>query len=91
MDLGVDLGVPLQLGATPSWSGNANLQWGKERGQLIDLGLLTAYLLAHLAATLLRVYPIAIGLRPPDFLESAMRLHQTIWVSPPPGKPHKAR
>src|SRR6218665_2720113 len=36
--------------------------------------LLTAYLLAHLAATLLRVYPIAIGLRPPDFLESAMRL-----------------
>src|SRR6218665_3208130 len=59
---------------TPSWSGNANLQWGKERGQLIDLGLLTAYLLAHLAATLLRVYPIAIGLRPPDFLESAMRL-----------------
>src|SRR6218665_203721 len=36
--------------------------------------LLTAYLLAHLATTLLRVYPIAIGLRPPDFLESAMRL-----------------
>src|SRR6218665_1681223 len=36
--------------------------------------LLTAYLLAHLAATLLRVYPIAIGLSPSDFLESAMRL-----------------
>src|SRR6218665_2389191 len=57
---------------TFSWSGNANLQWGKERGQLIDC--ISAYLLAHLAATLLRVYPIAIGLRPPDFLVSAMRL-----------------
>lgn len=36
--------------------------------------LLTACLLAHLAANLLRVYQIAIGLRPPDFLVRAMRL-----------------
>src|SRR6218665_875629 len=30
-----------------------------------------AYLLAHFAASLLSVYPITIGLRPPDFVESA--------------------
>src|SRR6218665_2169141 len=54
---------------TPSWSGNANLQWGKERGQLIDC-ISVGTLSSHPPQSV----PNRIGLRPPDFLESAMRL-----------------
>src|SRR6218665_3031096 len=52
---------------TPSWSGNADLQWGKERGQLIDC-ISVGTLSRHPPQSVPNRY------RPPDFLVSTMRL-----------------
>src|SRR6218665_1439211 len=43
-----------------------------------DSSLVTANLFAHFAASRLQMYPIAIGLSPPDFLDKAMRLPPNI-------------
>src|SRR6218665_3988146 len=48
------------------------------RGAKKDSSLVTANLFAHFAASRLQMYPIAIGLSPPDFLDKAMRVPPNI-------------